>query len=93
MTGAELVAALEAMATELGVGRSQLSGYKKQRLDALSRTLHPTQTTIERFKAIIEGRPPRLTPPRVARDPCPRCGTRRDFGCAHFAPAEPELAA
>jgi len=24
-------------------------------------------------------------PPVVDRDPCPRCGTRRDIGCAHSA--------
>jgi hypothetical protein len=25
--------------------------------------------------------------PRVDRDPCPRCGVRRDFGCGHLARA------
>lgn len=24
-----------------------------------------------------------MAAPRVARDPCPRCGTRGDIGCAH----------
>ena len=30
-------------------------------------------------------------PPRVDRDPCPRCGVRRDFGCAHH-PLQQETA-
>jgi hypothetical protein len=25
-------------------------------------------------------------PPRVERDPCPRCGVRADIGCQHHAP-------
>lgn len=29
--------------------------------------------------------------PRVDRDPCPKCGTRRDVGCNHYRKdAEPE---
>lgn len=27
-------------------------------------------------------------PPAPDRNPCPRCGTRGDLGCAHFAPCE-----
>ena len=26
---------------------------------------------------------PKVLPPAVDRDPCPRCGTRRDIGCEH----------
>lgn len=28
-------------------------------------------------------------PPAPSRNPCPRCATRGDLGCAHFAPFEP----
>lgn len=29
---------------------------------------------------------PERLPPRVDRDPCPRCGTRGDLGCGHRRP-------
>lgn len=33
--------------------------------------------------------PKRPELPRVDRDPCPRCNTRKDIGCKHF-PKQPE---
>lgn len=32
------------------------------------------------------GPPLSMLPVPVDRDPCPRCGTRRDLGCIHFSP-------
>jgi hypothetical protein len=42
----------------------------------------PRKAAKKRLRA-CEREAERAERPRVYRDPCPRCGTRRDIGCAH----------
>jgi hypothetical protein len=115
MSGADVADAVEQAAIQRGLTIGQfarpLSAHPTRWLYQLRQAQRPKPPTLERVKALLEGRevpppppnsfqaggqrkpetyraagagiPAEQLPPRVDREPCPRCGVRSDIGCHH----------
>lgn len=71
--------------------RTEIDEYRKRA--ALCTALKPLP--IARPTPVLTVAPPTSAdhrPPAPSREPCPRCATRGDLGCKHFAPCEKEHA-
>lgn len=64
-----------------------MSGRRSEAASGSSLTFLPVRRPCP--VATVPSRTADSRPQASGREPCPRCATRGDLGCAHFAPCEP----